>query len=170
MFKRWVFVMAALAAMFGGFIAYRSAGFERTQIHPELESFSLPDIEGRQRSTDEWKGEVLVINFWATWCPPCLEEIPQFMEIQKSQGPKGLQFIGIAVEDAEPVRAFAAKLNINYPILVAGMSGLGLSAALGNLAGVVPYSVVVNREGRIIHRQPGIFDPAKIRETVFPLL
>lgn len=170
MFKRCLFVTAALAAVFGGFLAYQATGFGETGIYPELQSFSLPDTEGNEHNIAEWKGKVLVINFWATWCPPCLEEIPLFMETQESHKRRGLQFIGIAVEEAEPVREFSGKLKINYPILVAGMSGLSLSATLGNLAGVVPFSVVVNRDGRIVHRHPGILAPAQIREAVIPLL
>ncbi|MCI0668257.1 MAG: TlpA family protein disulfide reductase [Methylococcaceae bacterium] len=170
MFKGGLFGTVALAAICGGFFAYQASGFGKAGIYPELQSFSLPDTEGREHNIAEWKGKVLVINFWATWCPPCLEEIPLFMEMQESHGRQGLQFIGIAVEDPDPVREFSGKLKINYPILIAGLPGLGLSSALGNPAGVVPFSVVVNREGRIVHRHPGIFEAARIQDAVIPLL
>jgi thiol-disulfide isomerase/thioredoxin len=162
--------MVALLAVLGGFLTFQVVGFGKPGAYPELQRFSLPDTEGMSHSIDEWKGKVLVINFWATWCPPCLEEIPEFMKLQESYRAQGLQFIGIAVEDAEPVREFANRFQINYPILIAGMSGLGLATALGNLAGVVPFTVVVNREGQIVQTRPGIFDPAQIEETVVPLL
>lgn len=170
MSKRWLLLPVAVAALFGGTLTYHLAGFDKPRTYPELHSFSLPDPEGTTHHIDEWKGRVLVINFWATWCPPCREEIPLFMQLQESHRNQGLQFIGIAIEDAEPVREYATKLQINYPILVAGMPGLGLSIALGNLASGVPFSVVVNREGRIVHTQPGIFDLEDFQDTVIPLL
>jgi thiol-disulfide isomerase/thioredoxin len=170
MLKRGLFLTVAFAAVFGGFLAYQAVGFGKAGSHPELPGFSLPDTEGGRHDIAEWKGKVLVINFWATWCAPCLKEIPVFMEMQASHERQGLQFIGIAVEEAEPVREFSRKIKINYPILVAGLSGLPLSATLGNLAGVVPFSVVVNRAGRIVHHHPGVFDQAQIQSAVIPLL
>ncbi|MGH8549131.1 MAG: TlpA family protein disulfide reductase [Methylococcales bacterium] len=170
MYKRCLFVTVALAAVFGGFLAYQATGFGKAGTYPDIPSFSLPDTEGKNHNIAEWKGKVLVINFWATWCPPCLKEIPLFVKMQESHGRQGLQIIGIAVEAAEAVREFSGKRKFNYPILVAGLSGLGISATLGNLTGVVPYSLVVNREGRIVHRHPGIFSPAQIQKEVIPLL
>ncbi|MGH8559807.1 MAG: TlpA family protein disulfide reductase [Methylococcales bacterium] len=166
---RW-FLPLALAAVFGGILSYQASGFGKAGTLSKLQSFSLPDARGAIHSIDEWKAKVLVINFWATWCPPCLKEIPRFMELQDSYGKQGLQFIGIAVEDVEAVREYSAKVGINYPILVAGLSGLSLATALGNPTGVVPFSVVVNRDGRIVRRYTGILSPAQFQETLIPLL
>ncbi len=170
MSRLFLFGGLTLAAFFGGFLSYQFAGFGTSEADPELQNFSLPDLDGTSHAIDEWKGKVLVINFWATWCPPCLAEIPSFNELQDSHREQGLQFIGIAVDDAESVREFSGNFQINYPILIAGFSGLTLSASLGNPAGVVPFSIVVNRQGRIVQTHPGIFDPARIRKTVIPLL
>ena len=171
MFKRWLIAGIALLSIAGGFASYQASGFGKSEANfGQLPPFSLPDTEGMSRSSEEWKGKVLVVNFWATWCPPCLEEIPLFMEFQEAHRAHGLQFVGVALEDAQPVREFEADLGINYPILVAGLSGLSLSSALGNRAGVVPFSVVVDREGRIVFTQPGIFDRSQIQEKVIPLL
>ncbi|MGH8474670.1 MAG: TlpA family protein disulfide reductase [Methylococcales bacterium] len=166
---RW-FVALAFVALCSGFLSYRASGFGEARSALELQSFSLPDTQGVVHNIDEWKGKVLVINFWATWCAPCLEEIPRFVELQGSYAKQGLQFIGIAVEDAEAVLDYANKAGINYPILVAGLPGLGLSSDLGNPAGVVPFSVVVNRDRRIVHEHVGVFSLEQIQESVIPLL
>jgi thiol-disulfide isomerase/thioredoxin len=170
MFRCGLFGAICLAAVFGGFLAYEAVGFGKSGSSPEFQHFSLPDLEGVSRDIDEWRGKVIVINFWATWCPPCLEEIPLFMEIQDTYAAQGLQFIGIAIEDPEPVREWTERIKINYPVLIAGMSGLGLAAAFGNRAGVVPYSVVVDREGQIVQTHPGLFPLSEIQEKVIPLL
>ena len=168
--KRWLLLLAAVAALSGGIFSYHLAGLDKAATYPQLHSFSLPDTEGKTHNIDEWKGKVLVINFWASWCSPCRQEIPLFMQLQESHRNQGLQFIGIAIEDIDPVREYTKTLQINYPNLVAGISGLGLSIAFGNLAGGVPFSVVVNRKGRIVYSQPGIFDLEAFQETVVPLL
>lgn len=162
--------LLALAVVFIGIRSYQASGFGEPRTFPELQSFSLPDTRGAIHNIDEWKGKVLVINFWATWCQPCLKEIPLFMKLQESYREQGLQFIGIAVDDVATILDFAAKVKINYPILVAGLSGLSLSSSLGNPAGVVPFTVVVNRDARVVRSHPGIFDLANFQETVIPLL
>ncbi|MCI0654760.1 MAG: TlpA family protein disulfide reductase [Methylococcaceae bacterium] len=170
MFKiRWLIALA-LAAVFSGILSYQASGFGKSGTIAQLQGFSLPDTQGMIHNIDEWTGKVLLINFWATWCPPCLKEIPQFMELQDSYGKQGLQFIGIAIEDVKAVREFSTKVGINYPVLVAGLSGFGLSAALGNRSDGLPFTVVVNRDGRIVHAHLGIFNLAQIQKSAIPLL
>ncbi|MGR9106877.1 MAG: TlpA family protein disulfide reductase [Gammaproteobacteria bacterium] len=169
MFRSLWVVILALAALSGGVVTYRSFGVGKPSAI-QLEAFSLPDTEGREHNINEWRGKVLVINFWATWCPPCLEEIPHFITLQESYRDRGLQFIGIAVDENESVREFSAKARFNYPNLIAGLAGAGLAASLGNPAGVVPYSVVVDREGRVVATHSGLFAPDDLRRAVTPLL
>ena len=97
--------------------------------------FSLMDVSGQSRNVSEWQGKVLVINFWATWCPPCLEEIPHFIKLQDKYGDQGLQFLGIALEDVDDVMNFANKLGINYPLLVGEQEVIKLGVKLGNRIG-----------------------------------
>ena len=75
----------------------------------------MPDVEGREQALGQWQGKVLVVNFWATWCAPCREEMPEFVRAQAELGGKGLQFVGIAVDQADKVRQFAQEIGINYP-------------------------------------------------------
>lgn len=163
-------IVAAIIALGLGIAArhfFPSA--ERTGISV-LPEFNLPDLSGRQHNISEWRGKVLVINFWATWCPPCLKEIPDFVALQAQYADKGLQFIGIALEDREPVAEYTAATQINYPILLGGDNGIALSQQLGNTVGAVPYTLVVDRKGQIIFRHPGELSKQQIMEVVTPIL
>ena len=111
--------------------------------------FSLMDVSGQPRNVSEWQGKVLVINFWATWCPPCLEEIPHFIKLQDKYGDQGLQFLGIALEDVDAVTSFVNKLGINYPILLGEQEVIKLGVKLGNRIGGLPYTVILVRSGNI---------------------
>ncbi|MGZ5006405.1 MAG: TlpA family protein disulfide reductase [Methylobacter sp.] len=135
-----------------------------------LPEFNLPDLSGRQHAISEWKGKILVINFWATWCPPCLKEIPDFIALQEQYAAKDVQFIGIALEDKQPVVEYAAKTKINYPILLGGDNGIALAQQLGNNVGAVPYTLVIDRQGQILYRHPGELSKEKILDIIAPLL
>ena len=116
---------------------------------------SLPDPEGNEQALAQWKGKVLVVNFWATWCAPCREEMPMFMRVQQARGPGGVQFVGIAVDSADKVRAYADELKLNYPTLIGGFGAMELSKTFGNTIMALPFTVIVDREGRVAHTQLG---------------
>lgn len=124
-------------------------------IDTKVEDFSLSDVNGKQRHLSEWQGKVIVINFWATWCAPCREEIPAFIELQQQYSSDGLQFIGIALQQAEEVRDFIAEFNVNYPTLVGVDDVIKISKKLGNDIGALPYTVVIDRDGKIIFTRRG---------------
>ena len=163
-------IVAAIIALGLGIAArhfFPSA--ERTGISV-LPEFNLPDLSGRQHNISEWRGKVLVIIFGATWCPPCLKEIPSFVALQAQYADKDLQFIGIALEDREPVAEYTAATQINYPILLGGDNGIALSQQLGNTVGAVPYTLIVDPQGQIIFRHPGELSKQQIMEVVTPIL
>lgn len=163
-------IIVALLALGGGIIAKGLLSpVEQTSPIP-LPDFNLPDVSGNQHNISEWQGKIRVINFWATWCPPCLKEIPEFMALQEQYSAKGLQFIGIAIDDQEPVEEYLAKTKINYPVLIGGVTGIALAHQLGNSIDAVPFTLVVNQQGQIIHKHPGEFSSEQIMEIINPLI
>jgi thiol-disulfide isomerase/thioredoxin len=163
-------IIAAIIALGLGITARHY--FPVTQkISPSvLPEFNLSDIEGHQHNISEWRGKILVINFWASWCIPCRKEIPDFIALQERYAAQGLQFVGIALESKEDAAAFVATTNINYPILVGGDQGIVLAQQLGNPANIVPYTLIVDRQGKIIHQHPGEFSKEQIVGVIGPLL
>jgi thiol-disulfide isomerase/thioredoxin len=135
-----------------------------------LLALSLPDTHGNPQSLRQWRGKVLVVNFWATWCGPCREEMPEFVRAQRELGSKGLQFVGIAVDQRDKVVQFANELDLNYPALIGGYDAVELSKPLGNRLAALPFTVIVDREGRIAHTQLGPLKPAQLRSIVANLL
>lgn len=111
--------------------------------------FSLPDLEGRQHGPGEWAGKVLILNFWASWCPPCLQEIPAFIRLQEKYSERGVQFVGIALQRAEEVRDFVIAKGINYPVLAGEADVIRVAEGYGNQIGTLPYTVFIDREQRI---------------------
>ena len=164
-----IIVVVAILAIAAGLFSYRTFTAE-PQNGPDLPNFSFLDVAGVQRDRSEWDGKILVINFWATWCPPCREEIPEFVKLQEEMGDQGLQFIGIAIEDAEPVKAFMAEITFNYPVLIGEDDGMSLSAQLGNTIGVLPFTAVIDRSGKVVHAHSGPFTREQVMTIVKPLL
>jgi len=132
--------------------------------------FSLPDLGGVRHRASEWDGKLLVINFWATWCPPCLHEIPGFIALQERYASRGVQFLGIAIDDGENVRAFADKIGLNYPTLHGQLDALEVMNAYGNAIGALPFTVLVDRSGSVVARHPGIFDEPAASALIDDLL
>ena len=134
-----------------------------------LRSVTLVDLAGKPRRLSEWEGRILVCNFWATWCAPCREEIPMLISAREKYSGFALEIVGIAIDKASKVVEFAASLNISYPILLAEADGLDLMRRLGNNAGGLPYAVVIDRQGSVVHRKLGALQQADLDSILEPL-
>jgi thiol-disulfide isomerase/thioredoxin len=171
-----ILLAVAAAALVAGFWLHSSGGQSAEIALPSasaataLMTTQLPDVDGRRRSLEQWRGKVLVVNFWATWCAPCREEIPAFIKVQEKLGAKGLQVVGIAVDQEDKVRPYAAEMKINYPILIGDLEAIDLARQAGNRLGGLPFTVVFDRQGTAIHSQLGGINQQKLEALVAPLL
>ena len=111
---------------------------------------SLNDLQGTPQPLAKWKGKPLLVNFWATWCAPCVQEMPELSELAGADGGKTFNVIGVGIDSPSNMQAFAQKLKIAYPLYVAGMGGTELSRAFGNNAGGLPYTVLIGADGQVI--------------------
>jgi thiol-disulfide isomerase/thioredoxin len=130
----------------------RGKGIAEQSLAPD---FSLPDLSGQKLDLSSYRGKVVLLDFWATWCDPCREEIPHFVELQKRYGDQGLQIIGVSMDDeAEPVRDFYQRFKMNYPVVMG-------NAKTGELYGGVlglPIAFLIGRDGRITAKHIGATD------------
>jgi peroxiredoxin len=131
-------------------------------------AWTLRDVEGREVKSSDYQGKVVVIDFWATWCPPCRKEIPDYIAWQKKYADRGLVILGFSMDEAPPavVKAFGAKMKINYPLLMAGEA---IAEAFGGIEGL-PTAFVIDREGNIRHRKVGLSDPVAYEKLIASLL
>jgi thiol-disulfide isomerase/thioredoxin len=161
-------IALCLSAALGGFAVYRYLAQptvidEPGGIAPEI---TLDDLNGEPRKLSEWRGKLVLVNFWATWCAPCLHEIPMLLEMQQQYGARGLQIIGPAMDEIEAVRNGAPQLGINYPVLVGDSEIIGAMQALGDELGALPYSVLIDANGNIVFRKHGEFNKAELQQLI----
>ena len=136
-------------------------------LHQRRPDFALPDLDGRQRRPEEWDGKVLVVNFWATWCAPCREEIPLLIDLERRR--PGVRVIGIALDRPGPVRAFAEELGIGYPILLDDERGSTMRR-YGNRVGALPFTVVTRRDGVVAYVRLGELEREELDRVTAALL
>jgi len=158
--RRHIVIAGGLAAIAAGIIARRTPhGTEQTggiiSARGLSTLFETPfvDFRGQQHRLSRWSGKVLVVNFWATWCAPCRDEMPLFSMVHSKFAEKGILFVGISDDSAEAVGAFADQHNIAYPLLIGRQSTIDLSADLGNSSRGLPYTLVLgkSREPLLTH-------------------
>jgi thiol-disulfide isomerase/thioredoxin len=168
-----LFGAVAGVALVAGFVLRQ--GSERppavgAEAAQQLLTAELPDLDGARQRLENWKGKVIVVNFWATWCAPCRKEIPELIRAQQGLRDRGLQIVGIAVDDADKAKSYAAEIGINYPVLVAGLDGVALSRTAGNNMEALPYTVVLDRTGKVAASHLGDLNQAQLEKLVAPLL
>jgi len=172
-FKRIVlFIAVALAAVLAGYFARLWLAGPAPAQDPAavLLATTLEDLRGEPQALVQWRGKVIVVNFWATWCPPCLKEIPEFIRVQDKLGARGVQFVGIAIDDKSRVVAFVAQHGVNYPILMAEKEGIVLARSAGNRLGGLPFTVIIDRQGRTAKVELGVLDEVKLMTILGQLL
>jgi len=149
-----------MAGVAGGAAASGLAwqSWRERQAQAELGDFwsrRFPQLDGRELALASLRGKPLVINFCATWCPPCIKEMPEIDRFHKAFASRGWQVLGLAVDRAEPVRAFLAQHPMSFGIALAGLEGTDLSRQLGNERGLLPFTAAFDAKGRVSHRKLG---------------
>jgi len=153
MMKRNILLFASIGILFTTIGAY----FGAKQLEPEtpgtraithLFAQSLADHQGKIQNMSQWKGKTLIVNFWAPWCAPCVEEMPELSALQAEVAKKNTQIIGIGIDSPSNILAFSAKYKIAYPLYIAGMSGTELPRAFGNQGGL-PFTVIIGPDEQV---------------------
>ena len=167
--NKWILLGLALIAIAGLYFmtrhddvpaGTRGKGIAEQSLAPD---FSLPDLTGQKLDLSSYRGNVVLLDFWATWCDPCREEIPHFVELQDKYGDQGLQIIGVSMDDGpEPVREFYQRYKINYPVVMG-------NAKTGELYGGVlglPIAFLIGRDGRICSKHVGAADISSLDREI----
>lgn len=165
-------VMALCLGGLGAWVAsrrYSLKSADTAAIEALFES-TLPDAAGAQVSLGSMRGQPVLVNFWATWCPPCVEEMPELSRFDAEFRGQGLQIVGIGIDTAANIRQFSDKTPMSYPLLVAGANALELVRRLGNTAGALPFTVIVDRSHRVTWRALGRFRTAELRAEILRVL
>jgi thiol-disulfide isomerase/thioredoxin len=167
----------ALVSMLGGALLFNllqsdSPTTKSVNIEVPIELHSIPlfDLSGQQTSIGDWKGEILIVNFWAPWCAPCRREVPSLIKIHREYAQQGVQVLGIAFDSEPQVSRFAADYQINYPLFLGGNRTAMYNAAFGNPSGSLPFTALLDRNQRIVFQHNGELSSAQLREQLEALL
>ena len=170
--KIWLIgIFSLLVMLTGGWLGVKQ--FSSTDNAPAavLQQLELPDIRKNLRTGEEWLGQVVVVNHWATWCPPCLEEIPMLIEFNAAMSAKGVQVVGVAHDLLDSARAFGDEIGINYPSLVSIVGSNELLDSHGNdNAGALPFTAIFDRNGQLVGTRLGKLDYPELIGLVEPFL
>jgi len=164
-------IIALIAIIFTGLgIYFSQLQAEKPQPSDALYSSKLATVPaGKNSSIADYRNSVLVVNFWATWCAPCVQEMPELSELQTELAAKKIKFIGIGIDSPDSMAEFAQKHHITYPLFVGGMSGTQLATTLGNNTGGLPFTVLLNKSGVIVKTYRGRLDITQLRKDILAI-
>lgn len=132
--------------------------------------FAMEDLQGVKHNIHDWQGKVVLLNFWATWCPPCKKEIPGFLDLYQQYRGKGFDIVGVAIDNEQDVRDYVDTMGMNYTIIASDIDGTKLAQKYGNNIGALPYSVFIGRDGKIAYARPGELSKEKTEKIIQSLL
>ena len=153
--KRNIFlfiVIGLLCGALGIYLGLRQSPEQQPQTLGPAALFAqtMPDLQGHPQAFAQWKGKTILVNFWAPWCPPCVEEMPELSALHDEISPKkNIHIIGVGIDSAANIAAFSKKYKINYPLYIAGTDGVALLSRLGNSAGGLPFTLLIGPDGEI---------------------
>lgn len=174
--NRCLLVSLALAAVLAGTISCspdqkgEPAAGAASSAETALFTAKFKDFDRTFQPLQQWRGRPMLIYFWATWCEPCRNEVPELIRTYAKYQDKDLMIVGIAVDQTDKVQAFTKEFGITYPVLIGGNDALALSRQLGNGVGGLPFLVAVSRDGRVAGTHIGELSAGQLEELVTPLV
>ena len=169
-------IIALLSGLSGWFLFHHTLETNKveapaavtTSANTSVFNASFPDLNGKQQPLKQWQGKVIVLNFWATWCPPCREEMPELSAMQQQY--KDIVIVGLSTDDLEKTKEFIKTAPVSYPILAGDMEAMSFSETLGDDRGILPYTVIIDTKGAVVKTFFGRINQQILEETLIPLL
>ncbi len=158
--------VVALTAAAAGYLVNQGQNSSGATAARQLLALTLPDPKGSAQSLQQWQGKLLVVNFWATWCPPCREEMPGFSRLQSKFAGHGVQFVGIGIDSADKIQKFSVQTPVSYPLLVGSPGLMEIIGQLGNNAGGLPYTVILGRDGSLQKTRLGAWQESDLEKVL----
>jgi thiol-disulfide isomerase/thioredoxin len=167
--RRWLLGAVAGAAALGGVgVAWLDQEALKSSVNPidDLWRQEFARLQGGMLRMNSLRGRPLILNFWATWCPPCIEELPLLSDFYQKNSSNGWQVLGLAIDRLDSVERFLAHSPVSFPVAMAGVTGIEMTRSLGNLVGGLPFTVVFGADGVVAHRKMGRISPGDLRSWV----
>ena len=168
--RQWIMIGGiSLLALLAGVFSSQWISQTGLASDPSIKAFfanpwQTPD--GKPANSQNWRGNVLVVNFWASWCPPCVEEMPALDRIAQEYASKNVLIVGIGIDSPSNIREFLQKTPVSYPIVLGGIEGSNLSKQMGNTQGALPYTVVINPKGKSIYTKLGKISEEELKKAI----
>jgi len=168
--RQWVIIIGiSLLALLAGVLTSQWIFKTVPASDPAIKAFfanpwQTPD--GKLVNSEEWRGKVLVVNFWASWCPPCVEEMPTLDKLNAEFSSKNVLFVGIGIDSPSNIREFLQNTPVSYPIMIGGREGSNLSKQMGNSQGALPYTIIINSQGKATSSKLGKIKEDELRSAI----
>lgn len=168
--RQWIMISGiSLLALLAGIFSSQWISKTGLASDPSIKAFfanSWQTPDGKTANSENWREKVLVVNFWASWCPPCVEEMPTLDKIAQEYSAKNVLIVGIGIDSPSNIREFLQKTPVSYPVVIGGLEGSNLSKQMGNTQGALPYTVVINPKGKSIYTKLGKITEDELKKAI----
>lgn len=168
--RQWISIAGiSLLALLAGVVTSQWIYKTGLASDPAIKAFFAnpwQTADGKPVDTTQWQGKVLVVNFWASWCPPCVEEMPTLDKLQDEFKSQNVLFVGIGIDSPSNIRQFLEMTPVSYPIVIGGLEGSNLSKQMGNSQGALPYTIIINSQGKSTSSKLGKISEEELRKSI----